>query len=240
MTQDDIDGSPSGRGLDCERMPGHWLLEQMGKRVLRPGGLQLTRQMLDGIDIGPDDDVVEFSPGLGVTARSTLSRRPQSYVGIERDERAAEQVRRYLSGDNQHCLVGLAEDTGLPDASASVVDGEAMLTMQTERRKDEIVAEAARNLRAGGRYGIHELSLEPDTLSDEFKDEIQQALSSAIHVRARPRTPSELRVLLETRCVLRGEGVTGALRFAWNVARTPDARRRIGQCVRSFDATPSR
>ena len=26
-----------GEGLDYNRMPGHWLLAQMGKRALRPG-----------------------------------------------------------------------------------------------------------------------------------------------------------------------------------------------------------
>lgn len=92
-------------------MPGHWLLARMGKRVLRPGGLELTRQMLDALDIRASDDVVELAPGLGVTARAALEREPRSYVGIERDEDAAEHVRRYLSGDSRQCLVGRAEET---------------------------------------------------------------------------------------------------------------------------------
>lgn len=56
-----------GSELDVEKMPGHWILAQMGKRVLRPGGLGLTRALLDGLAIGEDDEVVEFAPGLGVT-----------------------------------------------------------------------------------------------------------------------------------------------------------------------------
>ena len=51
------------------KLPGHWLLAKMGKRVLRPGGLQLTNQLLTALDIQPTDEVVEFAPGLGVTAR---------------------------------------------------------------------------------------------------------------------------------------------------------------------------
>ncbi|MFP4173650.1 MAG: SAM-dependent methyltransferase, partial [Candidatus Hydrogenedentota bacterium] len=35
-----------------ERMPGHWVLAQMGKRVLRPGGMELTRAMLEALAIG--------------------------------------------------------------------------------------------------------------------------------------------------------------------------------------------
>lgn len=48
-----------GDGLRQEKMPGHWLLAQMGKRVLRPGGIELTWKMLDALQIGKDDHVVD-------------------------------------------------------------------------------------------------------------------------------------------------------------------------------------
>ena len=245
MTQQGTVQATPGSSLQYSRMPGHWLLARLGKRVLRPGGIELTRQMLDALDIGGSDEVVEFAPGLGVTARTTLARGPRSYIGIERDDRAAQHVRRYLSGESQQCLVGRAEETGLPAKSASVLYGEAMLTMQTAAQKTSIVAEAARVLRAGGRYGIHELSLQPDDLAEGTKAEIQQALSDAIHVGARPLTASEWRELLaaqgfvvkrqvdapmhllEPRRLIRDEGLVRALRFIWNVARTPAARQRI-------------
>ena len=244
MTRQTTVPAPGG-DLPSDRMPGHWLLARMGKRVLRPGGIELTRKMLDALDIRASDEVVEFAPGLGVTARAALDGRPRSYIGIERDEDAARHVRGYLGGENRRCLVGRAEETGLPDGSASVVYGEAMLTMQTAAQKASIVAEAARVLRAGGRYGIHELALEPDDLVETAKSEIQQALSNAMHVGARPLTAGEWRELLaaqgfvvKTRIrapmhllepgrLIRDEGLPRALRFIWNVARTPAARRRI-------------
>jgi hypothetical protein len=71
--------------LDVAKMPGHWLLSRLGKRVVRPGGLKLTRALLDGLAIGPADEVVEFAPGLGVAARMTLQRCPRCYTGAERD-----------------------------------------------------------------------------------------------------------------------------------------------------------
>ena len=113
-----------------KKMPGHWVLAKMGKRVLRPGGLELTKRLLADLAIGANDAVVEFAPGLGVTARLTLARNPKSYTAIERDHDAAAEVTRYLSGPNQRCVVGAAEETGLGDASANVVYGEAMLSMQ--------------------------------------------------------------------------------------------------------------
>src|SRR3954470_13602488 len=71
-----------GGGQKTEKMPGHWVLARMGKRVLRPGGMELTRRMLASLDINSSDDVVEFAPGLGVTARLTLALAPKSYTAV--------------------------------------------------------------------------------------------------------------------------------------------------------------
>ena len=65
-----------GDELKAEKMPGHWLLARLGKRVLRPGGRQLTHRMIEALNIGPSDAVIEFAPGLGETARLTLGRKP--------------------------------------------------------------------------------------------------------------------------------------------------------------------
>lgn len=220
--------------------------------MLRPGGLELTRVMLDRLAIRPNDAVVEFAPGLGVTARMTLSRQPASYTAIERDEAAAAQVKRYLNGPRQHCHVGSAEQTGLPEQSATAVYGEAMLTMQGPEQKRRIITEAFRLLKPGGRYGIHELSLAPDDLPGDIQEEISREMSRNIHVGARPLTMREWRELLEAagfkiqaqaaapmhllepRRLIRDEGFFRALRFVLNVARTPEARRRVVSMRRMF------
>lgn len=236
----------------AEKMPGHWLLARMGKRVLRPGGLELTRRLLGDLAIGEGDTVVEFAPGLGVTARMTLARKPNSYTAVERDRDAAVAVKRYLSGPSQCCVVGSAEQTGLADASASVVYGEAMLSMQPAGIKSRIVAEAARILTPRGRYGIHELCLVPDDVDQATRDAIQRELTDEIHVGVRPLTVREWRDLLEfagftitvertapmhllePRRILHDEGFLRALRFAWNVARRQAARRRLLAMRRVF------
>jgi SAM-dependent methyltransferase len=233
-------------------MPGHWVLAKMGKRVLRPGGLQLTRQMLDRLDVGPTDDVVEFAPGLGITAAMTLKRGPRSYTAIERDHDAAAAVARQLTGPSQRCVVGTAEETGLPDACASVVYGEAMLSMQMPSAKSRIISEAARLLVPGGRYGIHELCLVPDNVDEETREAIQRDLSGDIHVGVRPLTVQEWRELLqsaglavaseyqapmhllEAGRLVRDEGLFRAIRFAWNVAWHRSARSRVLNMRRTF------
>ena len=43
---------------------GHWLLARLGKRVLRPGGLELTTQLLDEAHLA-GAEVVELAPAIG-------------------------------------------------------------------------------------------------------------------------------------------------------------------------------
>src|SRR5690606_32038808 len=134
----------------------------------------------------------ELAPGLGTTTRMVLGERhPVSYVGVERDEAAVASTQRFLRAGIDRCQKGSAARTGLEDGSATVVFGEAMLTMQNAAQKEAIVREAVRVLKPGGRYGIHELGLRPDTLPDAIKAEVHRDLSDAIHVGARPLTLAE-------------------------------------------------
>ncbi len=234
-----------GQPGNSTKAPGHWVLARLGKKVLRPGGIELTKQMLQSLAISKDDDVVEFAPGLGATARMTLHRSPRSYVAVERDERAATTVRRLLTEPRQRCILGRAEQTGLDDQCASVVYGEAMLTMQSQSAKSRIIAEAARLLAPGGRYGIHEIALIPDGINAETAAQICSDLSGAIHHSVAPLTLAAWREtlsqhgfsvcverkspmhLLEPSRLLTDEGFGGAMRFAWNLIRDTKSRERV-------------
>jgi hypothetical protein len=243
--QDHVEATSPGEGLKTQRMPGHWVLARLGKRVLRPGGMQLTRKLLHALRIQRSDDVVEFAPGMGVTAKITLSLQPASFTAVERDEAAAKIVSSYLSGERQRCVVGSASDTGLPDNSASVVYGEAMLTMQTEQAKREIVQEAYRLLKTGGRYGIHEMCLVLETIDEDARRETEKNLTGVVHHGVRPLTIAEWKTLLQSEGftvesvetapmgllepgrLIRDEGFAGASRFVWNLLRDKQARQRV-------------
>lgn len=237
-------------GRPVATAPGHWVLARAGKRVLRPGGAALSAAMLNHASL-PGSDVVELAPGLGRTAAEIIEAGPTSYTAIDRDPDAAKRVAAVV-GSRGSVRQGEAAETGLPDASADVVVGEAMLTMQGDKAKAAIVAEAARVLRPGGRYAIHELAVTPDDIDEARYTELRKDLARAIHVNARPMTPAAWRRLmqdagLEVEWVetapmallkvgrnIRDEGVGGFLRIARNVLRDRELRARVLSMRRTF------
>lgn len=241
-----------GEGLDEGKMPGHWLLARLGKRVLRPGGLELTKRMLAALNITSSDRVVEFAPGLGVTADLLLASEPAEYVAVERDEVAAAALRKRIGAPSRTIVRSTADRSGLSDGYATVVCGEAVLSMQTDATKRDIAAEAFRILQPGGRFAIHELALVPDAISRALHDRILAELSSSIHIGARPGTASEWhRVLSDAGFVveesfsapmhllrisrlLQDEGLSRTIHFLFSVAKSSVARRRVKEMARIF------
>lgn len=243
-----------GGALGTARMPGHWLLARMGKRVLRPGGVEMTRQLLYGLGISPDDDVVEVAPGLGATTRLVLDAGPATYTGVDRDPDAAGLVGGLLDGPDRRIVNSSAQATGLADRCADVVLGEAYLTMQPDRIKHNIVSELARVLRPGGRFALHDIAFAPDDISDADRNRATSELTSTIKVSVNPRTTADwdrllnehgLVVLsrhrlplhlLEPRRLLADEGLVGAAQFVTNVLRDSDARARVRAMRRAMRA----
>ncbi len=237
---------------ELDEKQGHWLLARAGKKVLRPGGRELTRILIDNLNITPDDDVVEFAPGLGFTASLACAKKPRSYTGVDKNKEAAELAEKSIRYDRMEMIVADASETTLPDSFATKVYGEAMLTMQSLRHKKAIIHEAARILKPGGYYGIHEVGLQPDEVSEEVKQSVYRDLSAAIRVQARPLTAAEwkklledegfkiIRVasnpmhLLELKRLLQDEGFFRMLKIIFNVLTHGEMRRRILKMRKTF------
>ena len=237
---------------------GHWLLAKMGKKVLRPGGKDLTLKLIKGLSITSDDRVIEFAPGIGYTALKVLEKNPKTYTGIELNEEAAADLRKKIIGETNSIIIGNASNVPLQDSSADKLYGEAMLTMHADHRKSEIIKEAYRLLRKGGLYGIHELGLTPDDLDEKKKAEIQHELALCIKVNARPLTQSEWihllekegfriveiesnpMLLLETKRIIDDEGFFRSLKIGFNIIRQPSARKRLNEMRMVFDKYKNR
>lgn len=237
----------SKRDRDEAHLQGHWLLAKLGKKVLRPGGKKLTNWMIDNAN-PTNKRVVEFAPGLGITAAEILDRNPKTYTGVDQDPDAATattlSTKQARLGIPTEVINGVASDTSLPAGSADLVVGEAMLTMQGEKGKAAIVSEANRILATGGRYAIHELLLTPNNVDQTVADNLRKALATTIKVNARPLTATEWSELLESngfkvlsikvapmgllqpKQMIEDEGPR-VLKIMFNLARNPQARKRV-------------
>lgn len=120
-----------------------------------------------------------------------------------------------------------------------------MLTMQIDQKKSEIIKEAYRILKPGALYGIHEMGLEPDSLSEEKKAEIQRDLAETIKINASPLTVSEWSHLIEKegfeivkietnpmhllrlKRMIDDEGILRTIKILFNLSIHPKARARI-------------
>ena len=239
-------------GPEAGRMQGHWLLAKLGKRILRPGGRALTAKLLERAKPTGGDDIVELGPGVGATAEVLLRANPRSYRGIDPNPEGRDAVKDILKKHPRAgYVVADARETGLDDTCADLVVGEAMLTIQDDAGKNAIVAEAARLLRPGGRYAIHEMAWLPDH-TDEERETARRELSRVIKVGARPLTLegwTELLAahgleaewhdraplhLLEPRRIVSDEGLWGALRFWNNARRLPGASDRLKAMRQGF------
>jgi ubiquinone/menaquinone biosynthesis C-methylase UbiE len=242
---------------DIEQVASHYLLAAIGKKVLRPGGKELTRVLIDSLQIGSDDQVLEFAPGQGFTTKMVLDKHPASYIGVELDPKHVQKLQQNIEaplGTQVQFITGDAEATGLPEASADKIFGEAMLSMHADQRKARIVREASRVLKKGGLYAIHELELNLNPEQGEKHEEIQRDLAKVSHVNARPLTLAEWTALLEEAGlevlsvsrrplkvldpsrIIADEGLLQTLRIGFNVLTMPKARKRVLAMRKAFKA----
>lgn len=242
-------------GLKRDAMPGYWLLASLGKRVLRPGGIGLTRKMLDSLAITSRDSVVEFAPGMGVTARLTLAKNPRQYVAIDRNAAATELLEREFAGaEGRRCIhADAADPVDLPDGFATAVYGESMMTIHSEKNKRSIIGEVHRLLQPGGRYAMQEISVLPDDIDGELAETIRRDVMRAVRHPAWPKTTRQWREfmtehgfeitaehrrevrLLEPERLVEDEGEATAFRFAWNALEDDVAVARIREIRSVFN-----
>lgn len=244
MVRPNPEHRPDSSTLSLAHASGHWVLARLGKKVLRPGGLRATRILLSQMNITRSDHLVEFAPGLGVTAQMILEKNPATYTAVERDVPAARRLRSVLESRGK-VYDGSAECSGLPSSHATRLIGEAMLSMHPVKTKTAIISEAARVLKPGGLYGIHELVLRPDNAPQHVRRELCRSMSKSIHHGVTPLSTTEWLALLDEQGfapvsveyvpfrllsparLVSDEGLAGALKFGLNVLRDSEARHRV-------------
>ncbi len=163
--------------IDIENIPGHWLFARIGKKVLRPGGKDFSKEILNIVDVN-NKDIVEFAPGLGATTKLISKLKPKSYVGIDLDKTVCDNLsKKYL---NFTFINSKVQENNLEDESKDIVLAEAMLTMNDNKEKDIIVKEVNRILKSGGYFAIHEVGYK-DGVCDYSIEVSNRSLSNVLN-----------------------------------------------------------
>lgn len=135
-----------------------------------PGGLALTRRLLDMVGLQPGEHVADVASGLGTTAilaaqeyGATVEAVDLSQANVARGQATAHAAGltnsvRFLHGD--------AEALPLADESVDVVVCECALC--TFPNKATAAAEFARVLRPGGRVALSDMTADQPRLPDEL------------------------------------------------------------------------
>jgi phospholipid N-methyltransferase len=227
---------------DISKLPAYLLLAKLGKKVLRPGGIAFSKELLSVIPITLKH-VSEFAPGRGATAELIINKNPSSYTGVEHHIDFASQ----LEFDNPHhkVVVGSMSHTGLPSNSCDVIVGEAFLSLQGDDAKRQILHEAFRLLKPGGFYMLHELSVVSGNLSEGAYQQLLREMRHVLKVNATPLRTAQWKklaqeigfsiqrsfqrpmALLNRERLMEDEGAMNVLRILWNAIRTPGALKRI-------------
>lgn len=135
-----------------------------------PGGLRLTRRLLDTVDVRPGDRVVDVAAGIGTTSLLAATEYGAHVDGVD------------LSAPNVTLATGASEARGVADR-VRFHHGDAEALPLPDGRYDAVVcecalctfpdkataaAEMARVLRPGGRIGLTDITADPDRLPPEL------------------------------------------------------------------------
>ncbi len=177
-------------------------------------------------DLNPGDRVLDLGCGGGLDVLLSARRvGPSGHViGVDASPDMIELARRHAAEagvTNIEFRVGYLEAIPLPDAAVDVVISNCVFTLSTD--KPRALAETARVLRPGGRFGITDVLAEPDL------DPAQRA--AAEHEAGCPvgtLTADEYHALLTaagfaTTNITRTHPITGGLYSAIVQASTPPA-----------------
>ena len=135
-----------------------------------PGGLGLTRRLLDTLELRPGARLLDVASGIGTSALLAAAEHDVDVDGVDLSEtnvaRAASRAEARGLGDRVRFSGGDAERLPLPDGGWDAVVCECALC--TFPDKAAAVAEWARVLRPGGRVGITDVTADRSRLPAEL------------------------------------------------------------------------
>ena len=146
--------------------------------TLHPGGLALTNRLGKLMGIHEGDWVVDLASGQGASAIAVSRVFHCKVVGVEFGDQAVAQSRakslEFPTAPGASFLRGDAECTPFRPGSIQGVLCECSMSLFQD--KAGAVAQAARLLRPGGRFGLSDVTVEPGSLPPELDGTMGQLL----------------------------------------------------------------
>jgi ubiquinone/menaquinone biosynthesis C-methylase UbiE len=148
--------------MNLTQMPAHLFLANMGKTVLRPGGVRATRRIIDHLALTAKSVVLEVAPNMGTTAIDLAKTYGCRVVGVDLHGPSLQKAKENVQKEGLEHLITLqmGDARALPfeDQTFDAVLNEAMLTMLPNKDKEKALQEYHRVLKPGGRLGTHDLT----------------------------------------------------------------------------------
>ena len=146
--------------------------------TLHPGGLALTNQMVKMLEIQPGDWVADLASAQGASAMAVSRVFRCKVVGVEFGRGSVAQAQAASQGSSpatrSYIVQGDAESPPLRRESFSAVFCECSMSLFPD--KPRAVNEIASLLRPGGRFGLSDVTVEPDSLPKELDGTLGQLL----------------------------------------------------------------
>ena len=139
---------------------------------LHPGGTELTVRLGRILNLGPRARVLDIAAGRGTSAITLATQFGCEVIGVDYSPRNIAAAKRAASGRSLSAKLsfycGDAEQLPFADASFDAIVCECALCTFPE--KQSAIAEFARVLRAGGRFGLSDLTQQGAALPAELEN----------------------------------------------------------------------
>ncbi|MEF2967366.1 class I SAM-dependent methyltransferase [Paenibacillus sp. M1] len=212
---------------------GHTFLARLGKKRLRPGGIQATNWLIGQANLSKESRVLEVACNMCTTSIELAEKYRCLITAVDMDAKALEKGRKNIAKHKleDYIQVVQANAMKLPfaDESFDVVFNEAMLTMLNASAKKKAISEYHRVLKPGGILLTHDIMLTKNT-----PEELIDTLRGIIHVNVSPlpiegwtstfseigfrevSTSSGAMSLMNPKGMVRDEGLFGMLKIMIN------------------------
>ncbi len=162
MVEDHLISKEKDFIVSCCNFYENTLLHVLFGTSLHPGGLQLTKELGEKLNLSPKDKVLDLASGLGTTAMFLAEEFGVSIIGIDVSEKNVKDANSLAQkkglGDRVKFMVANAEKLPFEDQSFDVIISECSFCLF--QNKESASLEMNRLLNSGGRLGITDVAIE--------------------------------------------------------------------------------